>query len=177
MPTLWPLQSNTILQTPLHWQDARWVSVTHHMSGRGFSCEVINCDLKVVFIIDLQNRETWCVRERDWCQGRWLVIITSRITLHLMCVCEKKRTLVTDTGQMWKGSLGDTISSFIPGLKECVCRSAWSWNTHTYRCQLWKLSRALCKTMPHCSNFPKTHTYLEDLQWKGTFQGFGCGFI
>lgn len=36
-------------------------------------------------------------------------------------------TLVTDAGQMWKGSLTFTVSSFIPTVKKWLLKSAWSY--------------------------------------------------
>jgi hypothetical protein len=38
----------------------------------------------------------------------------------------RKPTLVTDAGQMWKGSLIFTVSSFIPTVKKWLLKSAWS---------------------------------------------------
>lgn len=40
-------------------------------------------------------------------------------------------TLVTETGQIWSCSHRETISSFIPVLKECLGRSTWSWRGKT----------------------------------------------
>jgi len=48
-------------------------------------------------------------------------------------------------------------ASFLPW--RSVCLSQHDPETHTYRDQMWMLSRYLCKMMPHSFNFLKTHTH------------------
>lgn len=67
-----------------------------------------------------------------------------------VCVCVL--TLVTDTGQIWKGSCGDTISSFIPILNECLRKSAWSCNTHM-QTHVWSVQFCLMLLCISCHSF------------------------
>lgn len=51
----WPLQTHTVLQTPLHGQDARHVGMTHYRPRLSVSGEIIQSYLEVDLTVDLER--------------------------------------------------------------------------------------------------------------------------